>query len=96
MTTQTRACYIEHITRSDTERAKKTLRAYIVNIKNISRKAAAGSEEAFAELMNKRASELSMNDTHFLNSTGLPQEGHVTSAHDIAVMTRELSKHKQI
>ena len=56
----------------------------------------AGSEEAFAELMNKRASELSMNDTHFLNSTGLPQEGHVTSAHDIAVMTRELSKHKQI
>ena len=56
----------------------------------------AGSEEAFVALMNKRANELSMNDTTFLNSTGLPQDGHLTSAHDIAVMTRELSKHKTI
>ncbi len=56
----------------------------------------AGSEEAFVALMNKRAKELGMNDTTFLNSTGLPQEGHLTSAHDIALMTRELSKHKTI
>lgn len=55
-----------------------------------------GSEEAFVELMNKRASELGMTDTHFVNCTGLPQEGHLTSAYDIAVMTRELSKHKTI
>lgn len=56
----------------------------------------AGSEEAFVTLMNKRAKELGMNDTTFLNSTGLPEDGHVTSAYDIAVMTRELSKHKTI
>lgn len=55
-----------------------------------------GSEEAFVELMNKRAAELGMVDTHFINCTGLPQEGHLTSAYDIAVMTRELSKHKAI
>lgn len=56
----------------------------------------AGSEEAFVALMNKKASELSMNDTSFQNCTGLPSENHLTSAHDIAVMTRELSKHKTI
>ncbi len=50
----------------------------------------AGSEEAFAAMMNQRAKELGMNDTHFVNCTGLPAEGHVTSAHDIAVMSREL------
>jgi len=56
----------------------------------------AGSEQAFAAKMNERAKQLGMNDTNFLNSTGLPEEGHVTSAYDIAVMTRELSKHKTI
>ena len=56
----------------------------------------AGSEEAFVSLMNNRAKELGMNDTTFLNCTGLPEEGHLTSAHDIAVMTRELSKHKTV
>lgn len=56
----------------------------------------AGSEEAFVQLMNKRASELGMTDTIFKNSTGLPEEGHVTSAYDIALMTRELSKHKTV
>ena len=50
----------------------------------------AGSEEAFVEKMNQRARELGMNDTTFKNATGLPAEGHVTSAHDIAVMSREL------
>lgn len=50
----------------------------------------AGSEEAFVERMNQRAAELGMNDTTFQNATGLPAAGHVTSAHDIALMSREL------
>ena len=50
----------------------------------------AGSEEAFVERMNKRAEELGMADTHFENACGLDTDGHVTSAHDIAVMSREL------
>lgn len=51
----------------------------------------AGSETAFVEKMNARAAELGMNDTHFVNACGLPAEGHVASAHDIAVMSRELT-----
>ena len=50
----------------------------------------AGSEEAFVERMNRRAKELGMNDTVFQNATGLPSVGHVTSAYDIALMSREL------
>ena len=50
----------------------------------------AGSEDAFVERMNQRAKELGMNDTTFHNATGLPAAGHVTSAHDIALMSREL------
>lgn len=50
----------------------------------------AGSEDAFVERMNARAQELGMNDTSFKNATGLPTAGHVTSAHDIALMSREL------
>ena len=54
----------------------------------------AGSESAFVELMNKRASELGMTDTHFVNCTGLddsPEAAeHLTCAHDIAIMSREL------
>lgn len=50
----------------------------------------AGSESAFVERMNQRAQELGMNDTTFLNCTGLPAPGHLTSAYDIAVMSREL------
>jgi D-alanyl-D-alanine carboxypeptidase (penicillin-binding protein 5/6) len=53
----------------------------------------AGSEEAFVEKMNARAKELGMNDTCFKNATGLPAEGHVTSAYDIALMSRELILH---
>ena len=56
----------------------------------------AGSESAFAQLMNDRARELGMNDTHFVNCTGLDDEDnakdHKTSAHDIALMSRELLK----
>ena len=50
----------------------------------------AGSEEAFVALMNRRAGELGMADTTFRNCTGLPAAGHETSAHDIALMSREL------
>ena len=50
----------------------------------------AGSEDAFVERMNARAQELGMNDTHFVNCTGLPAAGHLTSAYDIALMSREL------
>ena len=52
--------------------------------------AVAGSEEAFVDRMNQRAAELGMADTTFKNATGLPAEGHVTSAYDIALMSREL------
>ena len=50
----------------------------------------AGSEEAFVARMNQRAAELGMKDTTFVNCTGLPAAGHVTSAYDIALMSREL------
>ena len=56
----------------------------------------AGSEEAFVALMNQRAAELGMADTCFVNCTGLPAAGHLTSAHDIAVMSRELLQHPKI
>ena len=56
----------------------------------------AGSEEAFVDMMNKRAKELGMNDTNFVNCHGIDIDGHVTSAHDIAVMSRELIKHEKI
>jgi D-alanyl-D-alanine carboxypeptidase (penicillin-binding protein 5/6) len=54
----------------------------------------AGSEEGFVERMNQRAKELGMEDTHFVNCTGLDDgadaASHKTSAHDIALMSREL------
>ena len=53
----------------------------------------AGSEDAFVERMNARAQELGMNGTHFVNCTGLPAERHLTSAYDIALMSRELILH---
>lgn len=55
-----------------------------------------GSREAFVELMNCRAIELSMFDTTFKNPTGLHEEGHVTSAYDIALMSVELLKHEEV
>lgn len=55
-----------------------------------------GSEEAFIENMNKRAKELKMNDTVFKNCNGLDEEGHVTSAYDVAIMSKELIKHEKI
>ena len=52
-----------------------------------------GVTELFVEQMNNRARELGMNDTHFVNCHGLPAEGHVSSAWDIALMSRELILH---
>ena len=58
----------------------------------------AGSEEAFVAKMNERAQELGMKNTNFENVTGLDDDttNHVTSAYDIALMSRELMKHKKI
>ncbi|WP_376767055.1 D-alanyl-D-alanine carboxypeptidase family protein [Paenibacillus agri] len=56
----------------------------------------AGSESAFVDMMNKRAEELGLKDTHFANCNGLPATNHYSSAHDIAVMSRELLKHERI
>lgn len=53
----------------------------------------AGSEEAFVTRMNQRAAELGMEETCFVNCTGLPAAGHMTSAYDIALMSRELILH---
>ena len=50
----------------------------------------AGNEETFVQMMNKKAQELGMTNTHFKNACGLDAEGHLTSAHDIALMSREL------
>lgn len=58
--------------------------------------AIAGSEEGFVAKMNQRAADLGMKDTHFVNCTGLDAEGHVTSAHDVALMSRALAEHKTI
>jgi len=56
-----------------------------------------GSEDLFVEQMNKRAKELGMNDTCFKNCHGIDEDGHMTSAYDIALMSRELmTKHPKI
>lgn len=55
--------------------------------------AVSGSETAFVQLMNERAAELGMVNTHFENPTGLDADGHLTSARDIALMSRELMKY---
>lgn len=56
-----------------------------------------GSEDAFVAHMNEKAKKLNMNDTTFVNCCGLEADGHLTSAHDIALMSRELSNnHPQI
>lgn len=56
----------------------------------------AGSEEAFVRKMNEKAAELGMTDTVFKNCNGLDEDGHVTSAHDVALMSRELITHPKI
>lgn len=56
----------------------------------------AGSEEAFIEMMNKRAQELSLKNTHFQNTTGLPAKDHYSTAYDMAMLSKELLKHEEI
>lgn len=56
----------------------------------------AGSESAFVDRMNQRAKDLGMKNTHFCNCNGLPADGHVTTAYDIALMSRELLSHDVI
>ena len=58
--------------------------------------AVSGSEESFVAAMNEKAKELGMNDTVFKNCNGLDEEGHVTSAYDVALMSRELISHEKI
>ena len=55
-----------------------------------------GSEKLFVEQMNKKAQELGMKDTVFKNCNGLDEEGHLTSAYDVALMSRELMKHEEV
>lgn len=58
--------------------------------------AIAGSNTAFIEMMNSRAAELGMTNTHFNSCTGLDTEDHYTTARDIALMSRELMTHEEI
>ena len=56
-----------------------------------------GSQEAFVQKMNEKAKELGMNDTCFKNCHGIDEDGHITSAYDIALMSKELlTKHPDI
>ncbi|MBR3865864.1 MAG: D-alanyl-D-alanine carboxypeptidase [Clostridia bacterium] len=55
-----------------------------------------GSEDAFVALMNQRAAQLGMNDTTFKNACGLHEEGHLSSAYDVALMSRELIKYSKV
>ncbi|MEH7222840.1 D-alanyl-D-alanine carboxypeptidase family protein [Bacillus sp. JJ1566] len=56
----------------------------------------AGSEEAFVEMMNNKVKELGLKNTLFQNPTGLPAENHFSSAHDMAIMSKELLKYEEI
>ncbi|UUZ86927.1 D-alanyl-D-alanine carboxypeptidase [Paenibacillus sp. P26] len=56
----------------------------------------AGSEEAFVRMMNERAAQLGLKNTHFSNPNGLPAENHYTSAYDIAIMSKESLKHEEV
>ncbi|WP_240468651.1 D-alanyl-D-alanine carboxypeptidase family protein [Gracilibacillus sp. YIM 98692] len=56
----------------------------------------AGSEESFVQMMNERVEQLGLEDTHFQNATGLPADNHISTAHDMAVMAKELLKYESI
>ena len=56
----------------------------------------AGSESAFVDMMNEKAKELGMENTHFMNTNGLDEDDHYSSARDVAIMSRELVKHETI
>lgn len=56
----------------------------------------AGSESAFVDMMNEKAKELGMENTHFMNTNGLDEDDHYSNARDVAIMSRELMKHETI
>jgi D-alanyl-D-alanine carboxypeptidase (penicillin-binding protein 5/6) len=56
----------------------------------------AGSEDAFVDMMNKKAKQLGLKHTFFKNTTGLPVSGHFSSAYDMAIMAKELLKYEDI
>ncbi|REH40462.1 penicillin-binding protein 6 [Paraperlucidibaca baekdonensis] len=72
------------------------LRGVIIQSGNDASKALAehmaGSEPAFAEIMNAEAKRLGMKDTQFKNATGLPSPGHITTAYDMAILARAIIK----
>jgi D-alanyl-D-alanine carboxypeptidase (penicillin-binding protein 5/6) len=55
----------------------------------------AGSEDAFADMMNETAARLGMNNSHFMNATGLPHPEHYSSAHDMAILARAIINEDQ-
>ena len=59
-------------------------------------KAVAGSEDKFVKMMNDRAKELGLQDTNFKNSHGLDEANHYSTAYDMAIIAKELSKHEKV
>ncbi len=55
-----------------------------------------GTEEKFVEMMNNKAKELGLKNTHFVNPTGLDEDDHYSSAYDMSIIARELIKHEDI
>lgn len=55
-----------------------------------------GSESVFCDMMNKKAAQLGMVNTNFVNACGLDEDNHYSSAHDVAIMSRELMKHEKV
>ncbi|MGI5894187.1 MAG: D-alanyl-D-alanine carboxypeptidase family protein [Candidatus Merdivicinus sp.] len=84
----------------ETMTVEELLKATAVNSANDASMAlaeyVAGTEEAFVSQMNARASELGMANTCFQNPTGLDEDGHYSTAYDIALMSKELLKHEDI
>ena len=55
-----------------------------------------GSADAFVEVMNQKAKDLGMANTHFVNCNGLDEDNHYSTARDVAIMSRELLKYNDI
>lgn len=85
---------------NETMSVEDLLKALVVSSANDATLALAehicGSEASFVIKMNEKAKELGMSDTTFINTNGLDADGHVSSAYDVALMTRELMTHKDI
>lgn len=106
LTTSTRASQMGgsqiYLKEGEQMRAEDLIKSVVIASANdaavVLAEAVAGSEEAFVAEMNRRASELGMKTAHFENTNGLDDTvtDHVLSARDIAIMSRELIKHKKI